>query len=180
MWLGSPARAYQAAIHADGNLGGGLGFGDGDWILARVEGCPGKRRDVGWLPMMKASFIAIDNKVATAGFPKGGGYPQIAVHRDCVIRARTDSGALIHDCAVSNGQSGSPLLAPTREGLAVIGMVTGEIEPSDELIAYQPDHHNANYAIAVGDILEQPKVAAAVTADLARAGPNSFVTQARR
>lgn len=170
VWLGEPARSYSASIEAAGDFAPAAGPGEGDWVLARVTGCPGRRRDIGWFTTTTTASITPDNKVTTAGFPRDQAWPKVAVHRGCAIRARFDTGALIHDCATENGQSGSPLLLHDKGRLTVIAMVSGIVEPKDETVATP----NANYAAPLVGILTHPAVANALAADLRRAGRNGY------
>jgi V8-like Glu-specific endopeptidase len=176
VWLGEPARAYEAIIEAAGDFAPAAGPGEGDWALARVESCPGRRKDVGWLAVSATTSFGLDNKVTTAGFPKDRAWPNIAVHHGCSIRARFDTGALIHDCATENGQSGSPLLLHENGRLTVVAMVSGIVEPKDRTAATS----NTNYAAPIGDILRQGAASAALAADRSRAGRSPFEARLRR
>ncbi len=65
-----------------------------------------------------------------------GGYPQdsletLLVHSRCQIRNLTTQGILEHRCDTLPGDSGSPLLLPTRQGWRVIGIQSSAPDPAN-------------------------------------------------
>jgi protease YdgD len=65
-----------------------------------------------------------------------GGYPQdsldtLLVHFRCQIRKLNAEGILEHRCDTLPGDSGSPLLLPTRQGWRVIGIQSSAPDASD-------------------------------------------------
>lgn len=65
-----------------------------------------------------------------------GGYPQdsldtLLVHSRCQIRTLSEQGILEHRCDTLPGDSGSPLLLPTRHGWRVVAIQSSAPEPGD-------------------------------------------------
>ena len=65
-----------------------------------------------------------------------GGYPQdsldtLLVHSRCQVRKLSEQGILEHRCDTLPGDSGSPLLLPTRHGWRVVAIQSSAPEPGD-------------------------------------------------
>ena len=71
-----------------------------------------------------------ENQVSQGGFPQDS-LDTLLVHSRCQIRRLSDQGILEHRCDTLPGDSGSPLLLPTRHGWRVVGIQSSAPEPGD-------------------------------------------------
>lgn len=75
----------------------------------------------------------------------------LTVHDGCTIASRlADDRVLVHDCEVTRGGSGSPLLARDARGYTLVGIVVGSLSRAAERTAFGV--HAAAFAPALADI----------------------------
>lgn len=135
----------------------------GDWaIIGFQEGrCPGRDPEIGYLKLAEWDLPRIQAaELFTAGFPadraaftlrRASLFQTGACH---AFNARDEGLAWEHDCATSEGQSGSPIMTMDAGRPVVVGMVSGAVsgarfplgrfDPSVEVM-----HDFANMAVSV-------------------------------
>jgi V8-like Glu-specific endopeptidase len=134
----------------------------GDWVLAEVEGCPGKDPTVGWFDVARVADTPVGALVSSAGFAGESG--RLTLSRDCRIR-ETSAREVAHDCASSQGDSGAPVLVARGARLAAVALTSGADEDSDVVLPdYLPTY--ANRAVTLDYVLAAPGVRAKLDADL--------------
>lgn len=132
-----------------------------DWTLLSVEAnnCLGK--EVGWLQFPKVSIHDLPaKKLMTAGYPgrktDDKNPDQLWIHRGCSAYPSGNipqaAGTILNDCALSPGQSGSPIFYEGEGGqLFYFGIQTGSFNPTSKILT-QYDSKYANIAVNLTSI----------------------------
>ncbi|HZZ35634.1 MAG TPA: trypsin-like peptidase domain-containing protein [Caulobacteraceae bacterium] len=154
----------RAEVLAWGDLGAGE---DGDWALARVEGCPGGDASVGWFATDALGAIPRGGvEVSMAGFAADRALDRLSIQHTCRIHAGR-ALELIHDCASTGGDSGAPLLIQRSGRWAVVGLTSGADEDERGVLRhFDPEH--GNWAVRVEAILADPRAKALIDSELTR------------
>ncbi len=144
-----------------------------DWTLLSVAAgdCLGK--ELGWLQFPKISIHDLPaGKLKTAGYP-GRKFDdkqpdQLWAHRSCSAYSSYNiplaAGTILNDCALSPGQSGSPIFYEGEGGqLFYLGIQTGSFNPTPEILRNY-DSKYANTAVNLTSIDDSALIA--IGADL--------------
>ncbi len=187
---GEPASAYAVTVSV-GARRDGRGFavharavpvmhgdpGDDreeeDWALLRLDHCLGADPAIGWLDLSPRPLAAMAARtVSIAGFSSAHDRDRLWREDGCHLMARPRDRALwSSDCAASDGASGSPVFVVEAGRPRIVGVMEGS-EDDRPGIQRRYTAEAANIVIDIGAILRQPKVRAAIDADLhGRAAP---------
>ena len=134
-----------------------------DWALIKVDGCPGKDRRVGWLPLAQVGFNPYQGSAAVAGYDSA--YAMMVGQTDCDLGRMAASNSIRHYCGSRPGLSGAPIFVRWPD-LRVVGIAVREQNATRELLPVNdPDH--ANLATYVPQILASSDIGQLIAADLA-------------
>lgn len=144
-----------------------------DWALLRLDHCLGADPAIGWLDLSPRPLAAMAARsVSIAGYSSAQDRGRLWREDGCHLMARPrDRSLWSSDCAASDGASGSPVFVVEAGRPRIVGIMEGS-EDDRPGVQRRYTAQTANIVIDIGAILRQPKVRAAIDADLhARAAP---------
>ena len=144
-----------------------------DWALLRLDHCLGADPAIGWLDLSPRPLTAMAARtVSIAGYSSAHDRDRLWREDGCHLMARPrDRSLWSSDCAASDGASGSPVFVIEAGRPRIVGVMEGA-EDDRPGIQRRYTAEAANIVIDIGAILRQPKVRAAIDADLhARPAP---------
>jgi V8-like Glu-specific endopeptidase len=162
-----PGRKFRRRARAEVLAWGDFAHSEeGDWAVARVEGCPGSDPQIGWLATShEAAATLVGAQVSMAGFAGELGERRLSVQGVCRIHDVTDQG-LAHDCASTGGASGAPLMVMQDGHPTAVGLASGADWHVDGVLP-RFDQRHANWAVDVATVLADPRVKSLLDAELA-------------
>jgi hypothetical protein len=162
-----PGRKFRRRARAEVLAWGDFAHTEeGDWAIARVEGCPGADPQIGWLRTARDAAPALAGaQVAMAGFAGELGERRLSVQGACRIHDVTAQG-LAHDCASTGGASGAPLMVMQDGRPTAVGLASGADWHVDGVLP-QFDQRHANWAVDLATVLADPRVRRLLDAELA-------------
>jgi PAS domain S-box-containing protein len=134
-----------------------------DWALIKVDGCPGKDRRIGWLPLAEGAFNPYQGPAAIAGYDSA--YGMMVGQSDCSLGRMAAPMTIRHYCGSRPGLSGAPIFVRWPD-LRVVGIAVREQNATRELLPVN-DPDRANLATYVPGILASSDINQLITADLA-------------
>jgi PAS domain-containing protein len=140
-----------------------------DWVLMRVDGCPGRDSRLGWLRLATAADAYLGRgAAATAGYDVAYAATQLVGQNDCYLgHPAAHSFTLPHYCAARAGLSGAPIYVRSPEGTQVVAIDTAEQQPTATVLKVALFTSRPNTATYVPEVLAQSDVAALIANDIA-------------
>jgi V8-like Glu-specific endopeptidase len=132
-----------------------------DWAILKLEGKECLGNEVGWLSMLEEPIQTLkDKSLLTAGYPIRKLDPKnpniLWGQQKCNLRESATNdifvNTLFNDCALSSGQSGSPILVRNNSGkLRFIGMQAIDNKGQDAIMrSYDMGHANVGLDLFMG------------------------------
>lgn len=142
-----------------------------DWIILQLEDCVGERYGHFRVTGLGAAEARAIERLQLAGYPRTEVAPYEHVQRDpaCAVhgtaRLPLNNGSLwLHDCAMRQGASGSPIFYEDGGAAHAVAIAIGEFRATDGVLpAYDQEH--ANIAVPAGNFIHAVEALGAETPD---------------
>ncbi len=126
-----------------------------DWAILRLAENLGS--DYGWLGIVSTTIDSFPNELTVAGYSGDflGGMTA-SVHHNCQTKGRNRYwGFILHDCDITRGSSGGPVLRMYESNLTIFGLGVAERRNNGEDSLHLSEYHDdyANIAIPSQDFV---------------------------
>ena len=144
-----------------------------DWVLMQVAGCPGKDPQLGWLNLAGGASPALGRGgAATADFDAAYAPNQMVGQLNCYLGHATPGAFTLHHyCASRPGLSGAPIFTTGAGGAQVVGIGSGEQDPTPAVLTIAQSAARANVATYLPQVLAHADIGRLIAEDIAKNGP---------